>query len=138
VTCERPFSSGVLIGYCSLSRLMIGWFQMLPVPSGIRWYSGFHLIVISIMWFLLLVLWLCWRFNDVVIKVTWSSRPGIAISSRVSWLNDHFWLAVIFFWLVLTVSDLRIFQQVCFLFSNKLLQANLPVTSILQLQTTYF
>jgi len=29
---------------------------------------------------------------------------------------------------VLVVSGLRIFQQACFLYSNKLLQANLPVT----------
>jgi len=39
-------------------------------------------------------------------------------------------LAAILFGLVLTVSDLRIFQQVCFRFRNELLQANLPVTPL--------
>jgi len=123
VTCERAFSSGVPIGYCSLNRPIIGWFQILPEPSGSRRCSGFHLIVISNMWFLLLVLWLCWRFNDVVIRVAWGSRPRIAVFSQVSWLGNWFWLAVTFFEFILAVSGLRAFQQVCFLYSNKLLQA---------------
>jgi len=41
-------------------------------------------------------------------------------------------LAVIFFEFVLAVSGLRIFQQDCFLYSNKLLQANVPVTPVSQ------
>jgi len=45
-------------------------------------------------------------------------------------------LAVIFFEFFLVVSGLRIFQQVCFLYSNKLLQANLPVTHESTLQKT--
>ena len=61
-----------------------------------------------------LVLWLCWRFNDVVF--------------RISWLNNEFWSAATSFEFVLAVSGLRAFQQACFLYRNKIVAGNLPVT----------
>jgi len=69
VTCQHPFASGVLIGYCLLDHLVIGWFQIFPEPSGACRCLVFHLlfrhcflVVISITWFLLLVLWLLLTF----------------------------------------------------------------------------
>jgi len=69
VTCQRPFTPGVLIGYCLLDHLVIGWFQILPEPWGACRCLDFpllfrhhFLVVISLMWFLLLVLWLLLTF----------------------------------------------------------------------------
>jgi len=62
-----------------------------------------------------LVLWLCWRFKDVVFTI--------------SWLNNEFWLAATTFEFVLAVSGLRAFQHACFLYS-KVVAGNLPVTYI--------
>jgi len=120
----------------AIACVIVWWLAALklPEPSGKSRCLGFHLIVTRhrvifacVLW---LVLWLCWRFNDVVTRVAWGSRPRIAVFSQVCWLDDWCWLAVIFFAFVLAVSGLRIFQQVCFLFSNELLHANLPVTRL--------
>jgi len=82
VTWKFPFSSGVPIGYCLHDSLVIGWFkcfQNLKENLGAGVSPDRDPTSCDFTCVLWLVLWLCWRFNDVVFGI--------------SWLNNEFWLA---------------------------------------------
>jgi len=127
MTWKFPFSSGVPIGYCLHNCLVIGWFKCLQnhqINLGTRVFiwswpgvTWFRLCLVTVLW---LVLWPCWRFNDVVF--------------RISWLNNAFWLAATSFEFVLAVSGLWTFQHACFLYRNKVVAGNLPVTPVTSLR----
>jgi len=118
MTWKFPFSSGVPIDYCLRNCLMIGWFkclQYLQVNLGTR---GFHLIVtrcpvislVSCDWSHDQSCDFCWRFYDVVI--------------RISWLNNEFWLdAASFFNLFWLFQGCGLFSKPVFCITIKLLQA---------------